>query len=115
MNITEHLLACLAEECGEVAKECMKSLRFGLDDQVTLDPSGPRGTEGPTNREKIVEELNDLMAVVKQLVAQGIIPEDWQDARREERKQERVFRYMQYAHRVGALDPGFHRVEGGGQ
>lgn len=53
MNATEHLLVCLAEECGEVAKECSKALRFGLDDQVTLNPYGPRGTEGPTVREKI--------------------------------------------------------------
>jgi hypothetical protein len=32
MNITEHLLATLAEECAEVAQATSKALRFGLDE-----------------------------------------------------------------------------------
>jgi hypothetical protein len=31
MNRTEHLLVCLAEECGEVIQSVGKALRFGLD------------------------------------------------------------------------------------
>jgi len=103
MDSTEHLLTCLAEECGEVAKECAKALRFGLDDQVTLNPHGPRGTTGPTNREKIVDELNDLLGVVIMLTQRGILPENWQDFARQDAKTHKVARYMDYAVRVGAL------------
>jgi len=104
MNASEHLLTVLAEECGEVAKECHKALRFGLDDQVTRDPKGPRGTEGPTNREKIIEELNDIMGVVEMLVAHGVLPEFWRDISKQRRKGEKVAQYMEYAKRVGALE-----------
>lgn len=103
MNYTEHLLTVAAEECGEVAKEIHKALRFGLDDKVTLDPFGPRGTTGPTNREKIVEELNDLMGVINMLIASGSLPHDWQDAARQDRKRLKVSACMEYARKVGAL------------
>lgn len=103
MNVTEHLLACLAEECGEVAKECHKSLRFGIDDKVTLDPLGPRGTEGPTNREKIISELNDLLGVVRLMEDFGILPPLWCDTQRQIEKTHKVRRFMGYAVKVGAL------------
>lgn len=105
MNQAEHLLACLAEECCEIAKEAHKAQRFGLDDKVTLDPAGPRGTEGPTNRDKIVTELNDLMGVIAEMELHGLIPTGWQDAARQRRKVDRVRDYMKYAQRVGALQP----------
>jgi NTP pyrophosphatase (non-canonical NTP hydrolase) len=112
MNSFEHVLTCLAEECGEVAtellalqKECHKALRFGLDDKVTFDPSGPRGTNGPTNAEKIVDELNDLMGVVAKLSSLGAIPKDWQCDERSKRKVAKVESFMGYAEQVGALQP----------
>jgi len=104
MNTTNHLITCLAEECGEVAKECHKALRFGLDDKVTRDPLGPRGTEGPTNREKIVDELNDLMGLVRMLTMRDILPEDWLDESKQKAKAIKVARFMDYAEKVGALN-----------
>jgi hypothetical protein len=103
MDTIEHLLVCLAEECGEVAKECHKSLRFGLEDKVTIDPAGPRGTDGPTNREKIIGELNDLLGVVQMLVDRCVLPDRWQDHKAQEAKALKVARYMDYAVRVGAM------------
>ena len=103
MNVTEHLLTCLAEEGGEVSKECHKALRFGLDDKLTLDPHGPRGTQGLTNREKLIDELNDLLGVVMMLTDRGIIPKDWQDPAKQDAKTHKVARYMDYALRVGSL------------
>lgn len=109
MNTTEHLLTCLSEECVEVAKECGKALRFGLDDKVTLDPNGPRGTEGPTNAEKIAEEIIDLFAVYQMCVAKGILPEFGLSTThvdvisRVAKKQRKVESYMGYARKVGAL------------
>lgn len=65
MNITEHLLVCLAEEGSEVTKDATKSLRFGLQDRNVLDPAGP------TNVERLVAELNDLLAVADMLAGHG--------------------------------------------
>lgn len=31
MNKVEHLLTCLAEECGELANEALKAMRFGVN------------------------------------------------------------------------------------
>lgn len=104
MKTEEHLLTKLIEECGEVAKECCKALTFGLDDKVTIDPNGPRGTTGPTNREKIVHELNDLIGVVNMLSRIGILPHNWQDAEKQAKKDHKVSLFMGYARRVGALE-----------
>lgn len=103
MNTTEHLLTVLAEECGEVAKECHKALRFGLDDKVTMDPNGPRGVTGPTNREKILDELNDIMGMINMLEGYGILPSEWQDYHKQAKKVAKVVAYMDYAARVEAL------------
>jgi NTP pyrophosphatase (non-canonical NTP hydrolase) len=97
MNTTEHLLTCLSEECLEVAKDVSKSLRFGLTDVNVLQP------DGPTNRERIVEELNDLMAVIKMCEAHGIIPLNWKSAGLQETKKEKVERFMHYAASTGSL------------
>ena len=103
MNITEHLLTCLSEECSEVAKECAKSQRFGLDDKLTMDPYGPRGTNGLTNAEKLADELNDLLGVVQMLVDAGAIPFNWQDHAKQEEKKRKVQRFMDYSYRCGVL------------
>lgn len=103
MNYLEHLLTCAAEECGEVAKEICKALRFGLCDRVTVDPTGPPSQEGPTNRDKIVSELNDLMGVIRMLENCGALPAAWQDAEKQEQKIARVTAYMGYAHDLGTL------------
>lgn len=109
MTTKEHILTVLAEECGEVAKEVCKALRFGPEDQVTLDPLGPRGTEGPTNKEKIGAEMIDLLAVYQMAVAQGLAPDLGFSTEfptviaRANAKQKRVWDYIEYAWKVGAL------------
>jgi len=101
MNVTEHLLVCLNEELLEVAKNVDKALRFGIDDRNILDP------EGPTNRERMILELNDIMGVVEMLVEKGVFPEDWRDAELSKVKKVRVTRFMEYARQHGTLDvPG---------
>lgn len=103
MNFYEYLLTCTAEEGGEISKECHKALRFGLDDKITLDPRGPRGTTGPTNREKLISELNDLLGVVAMLEDYDLIPTSWRDPVAQDNKRKKVLAYAQYAARVGAM------------
>ncbi|MCW1887685.1 hypothetical protein OKA04_23310 [Luteolibacter flavescens] len=109
MDRIEHLLTCLAEECGEVAKECCKALRFGIYDQLTIDPNGPRGTEGPTNRAKIAAEMVDLIAIYQMCVDMEILPDlglsmSMETIREKASlKKSKVEAYMHYARRVGAL------------
>jgi hypothetical protein len=99
MNATEHLLTCLAEEGSEIVKDVAKSLRFGLDDRNVLSP------HGPTNRERLLAELNDLMAVAGLLVEAGVLPESWMDPDAQIAKKRKVAEFMNYASRVGALSP----------
>lgn len=98
MNHAEHLLVCLMEECAEVAKDVSKALRFGIDDTNVLQPFGP------TNRQRIAQELNDLMAVVKMLQNITILPEEglW-DEEAQVAKMKKVEQFMNYAKRQGVL------------
>lgn len=110
MNRNEHLLTAFAEELGETAKEIFKALRFGLDDQLTMNPNGPRGTEGPTNRDKIIAEFIDALGLYWFLVSEGILPDigiETSSAELLERfqaKREKVEAFMGYARRVDALN-----------
>ena len=97
MNVPEHLLVCLAEEGAEVSQICAKALRFGLDEVNVMNP------KGPSNRERIVAELNDLMAVAKLCAAAGILPANWQDLASQENKIDKVRFFMDHARREGAL------------
>lgn len=101
LSFAQHLLVCLGEEGVEVAKDVDKSLRFGLDDRNLLEP------DGPTNREKIIGELNDLMGAVRLCVIHGILPADWQSEERIIAKGQKILSCMKYAQKVGALEiPG---------
>lgn len=97
-TMLQHLLFCLNEECLEVAKEVDKSLRFGIDDTNFLIP------DGPTNRQRIVDELNDLMGVVKMMIVHGVIPADWLNAAKMNAKVEKVLDCMGYAQEVGTME-----------
>lgn len=66
MDRAEHLLVCLAEECAEVSQRVSKALRFGLDES--------QPGQSMDNRERIIEELQDLFAVVAILHGEQILP-----------------------------------------
>jgi NTP pyrophosphatase (non-canonical NTP hydrolase) len=61
------LLACLAEECGEVVQVIGKIMRHGYDDWSPLDVSRT------TNRANLERELGDLNAVCDRIRAAGDI------------------------------------------
>lgn len=81
MNRTEHLLACLAEECAEVQHAVAKALRFGLDD-------GYPGAAS-TNAQDIAREFIDVLAVMEMLEESGAI-ERLLDPQAIDRKKDRV-------------------------
>lgn len=51
MNQEQHAFLKLGEECNEVAMLCSKIIQFGLDSEY----------EGKTNRQRLTDELNDIM------------------------------------------------------
>lgn len=87
----QYLLACLAEEAGEVAYACMKALRFGLDD-------GYPGTDR-TNEGDIAIEIAHIKAIASML--------DLQAAKSEgeliHEKIGRVLHFMEYSEHKGIL------------
>jgi hypothetical protein len=93
INETDHLLACLAEECAEVSQRVMKALRFGIDE---VQPE-----QALTNAERIVNELTDLLAVVAMLEERGIIGRGKAEAFAAKRI--KVKHFMKYAASIGAL------------
>lgn len=103
MNKTEYLLACLAEECGEVAQRATKALRFGLDE---VQPYQEK-----TNRQRIKDELIDLITVWDMLcddqmdetmVIKYQAPSADFDAM--EAKRQKIKKYMGYAKQCGTLN-----------
>ena len=98
MNRQEHLLTCLAEECTEVGKRVSKALRFGLD-EVQRDQS-------LTNRERVVEELVDLIAVAEICRDEGLIRNFFPLQEEIIAKRAKIERYMRIAREQGVLQDG---------
>lgn len=94
MNRTEHLLACLAEECAEVQQAVAKALRFGLDDGYTQDG---------TNAGDIMKELDDLIGVAEMLRDEGVLKGLTRAA--VDAKKAKVLHWMKYAEERGTLTP----------
>lgn len=100
MNRSEHLLACLAEECDEIGQRAMKALRFGIDE---VQPGQPF-----TNGERIISEFFDLLGVIDMLHREGVLPRQLPGAdgnARIELKKAKVEKFMTYAIEQGALLP----------
>ena len=59
MSNEQYLLNKLAEECNEVAQIALKTAQFGLSE---MKPG-----QSLTNAQRIYEELNDVMGILKML------------------------------------------------
>lgn len=92
MDRTTYLLLCLMEECAEVQQRVTKALRFGLDEVQ----------EGQlhNNRERLVMEFTDLLAVADELHNfEGISLLMGSRAA----KKKKLRKYMAYSEQVGVL------------
>jgi NTP pyrophosphatase (non-canonical NTP hydrolase) len=94
MNVTEYLLACLAEEAGEVSKEAIKCIRF------TADHVAPGYSK--SNLERLGKEYTELIAIKELLDEFGINiqvnPEDLI------RKKIRTMHYMDISANMGTVN-----------
>jgi len=93
MNTIEHLLVTVGEEGCEIAHITSKALRFGLQERWARNPDENK----PSNCERLVDELNDLLGVVDMLVELGEIPANWMNIPKQEAKKMKVKKYMKYA------------------
>ncbi len=98
MNIKEHLLTCIIEECAEVQQSVSKALRFGLED-------GYPGSD-TTNAEDISIEVTELFAVIEMCRKRRIISPPAKSMTIFKSKQKRVKEYIEYAKTTGAITKG---------
>ena len=92
MTNEQHLLTILAEECAEVGQRATKAIRFGLEDPNGAQPGFP------SNKERLLEELNDLLAVVDLLFEDNYIDKDKQKL-----KQQKIEKYTKLSKELGQL------------
>lgn len=92
---TEHIIAILSEECDEVSQRALKALRFGVDDI--------QAGQELTNKERLIYELCDLMAVVEMLQEIDVLPSNIFKRETIFKKKMKVAKYMEYAKGVGTL------------
>jgi NTP pyrophosphatase (non-canonical NTP hydrolase) len=67
---SEEVLIITQEECAEVSQAISKILRFGLNDQY----------DGKTNKERLEQEIGDLMCMIDILYEKNIISQNMVDA-----------------------------------
>lgn len=67
----KEILLITQEECAEVTQAISKVFRFGFDD------CWPRGEDWvPTNKERLEEEVGDLLCMIDIMVERGIISDE---------------------------------------
>ena len=94
MNEIEYLLVKVAEECNEVSQRCTKALCFGMDEKQPGQPFD--------NKERILQEFNDLVAVMEMLFGKpvsGLVDQKQVDA-----KKSKIIKYMIYSMECGTLE-----------
>lgn len=81
MNLIDdkpYLLTCLNEEAAEIIQDGCKAQRFGLDSDYA----------GEKNSDKLITELNQLVAV-----ADLLFPEGWQNDQIQDNKKDKLEQY----------------------
>ena len=96
MTEREHLLVLLIEECAEVSQRATKVLRFGFDDPAGTEPNQPY-----TNEKRLIDEVNDLEAVLELLFKDKPF---YKSPIHQNRKKERIDKYSKLSKKLGLLD-----------
>lgn len=95
MNLKEHLLTVLCEECAEVQQAASKALRFGTGDS--------RPGTNTTNAKDIEKEFIEAMAVRDMLRELGVITQPSNSKKIYDDKRNRVEKYLELARKNGTL------------
>lgn len=95
MTETEHLLDILIEECAEVIQRVTKAKRFGM---YEIQPE-----QKLTNQQRIVYELNDLVATADLLLCVHRQAE-WLNEDLMKAKQAKVLHFLEYSEQCGTLE-----------
>lgn len=95
MNREQYLLAKLAEECMETGQRATKAITFTLEEiQEGQDLS---------NAQRIVYELNDILAVAEILVDLKLLPKI-RDEKYIQEKKLKLEKWAEYSQKLGTLD-----------
>ena len=94
LNRKQYLLLCLAEELGEVQKEVIKCLRFGLHNSP--------GEGLQTNFERLQDEWSELIGVIMLLEKDGVVIEEV--AQLVDAKIKRTEQYYQFAQTLDQVE-----------
>lgn len=98
MNKEEYILTCLIEECSEIQKCATKALRFGLNDK------DPRKKDSLTNKEKLIDEINDCLAILDLLTDENILPKNLVNSEKIQGKLDRIIAFASYSRKLGKLN-----------
>lgn len=100
MDRHEHLMTVAMEECAELAQRIAKAQRFGMSQiQQDADDKPEENPRGLSNRARIVDEFNDLVAMMEMI---GISMLDI-DGKQMYAKREKVERYLRRSEQCGTL------------
>lgn len=104
MNITEHLLFKVAEECAETAQRASKAARFGMEQvQRHLDDKSWQNPDLLTNRQRLYEEFIDLCATMQML--DFVLPDihNAGDLIILQERHQRIVKYLDFSREHGTL------------
>jgi len=77
MDNGKEILLITQEECAEVTQAISKVFRFGIDAEHN----------GATNRERLEEEVGDLLCMIDLLIENDIIGSRWVEKAREQKRE----------------------------
>ena len=99
MTRQEHLLVHCMEECDEVSQRISKAMRFGMQQVQQANWDKPeQNPEQLTNMVRIINEYNDLVAVMEMAGIPLIVTEE-----RKAAKRAKVEKYLLFAKEQGTL------------
>ena len=100
VGVEEYLLTKLSEEGGEVVQTCGKTIVFGKDERNYRGPE-----DGPTNADRLVSEVNDLVGTMDLLTVLGVVPVGWLSSSDRAARVKRLVAHMAYSYREGRILP----------
>lgn len=110
VTIRQYYLMKLAEECTEVGKRALKQIQFGAEqiqkgNEVKDGVAAPDKEAGLTNRQRLSNEINDLMTIVDilQELEQVETESEQQFFEYMDLKKARLYKYLAYSQELGLV------------